>query len=582
MLRPENRSTTVTRAGIIPKLVHSALCGLLLFSTAALSQVTPEEHNKIEAAIPPKATSVPAKKRRLLVFSLHVRDGQIQKGHESSPCGNLAIELMGDKTGAYETVVSNDIQLFRPENLKQFDAICFNNTAGVLFEDPELRRSLLEFVYSGKGFIGIHAAAATFVQWPVYDQWPRFGEMLGAYEDGGHPWKAHETITIKIDEPGHPLNAGFKGRSFQISDEVFQFRRPYSRDNLRILLTIDTDKTDMSEDRHFLAERQKDKDFAISWLRNYGRGRVFYSSLGHNKDIFWNASILQHFLDGIQFALGDMAAPATASGKLTPAIRTQENLGWRLGISGYTFHKYTFFESVDKTAELGLMYLTGYYKQQVGRDISKPLDCNLNNQELEVVRHELVSAGVSMPAYYIHKIPPDPQVASRVFQFCRKLGVETIICEPDQQALELLERLADQYDINLAIHNDTQDVSTIYWNPKEVLNVCKGRGKHIGACGDLGYWLRSGIDPLDALEVLGDRLMTLHIHDLNELAVHGRDVPWGTGKAQLKNFIQTLYERKIRPAMFEIEYPYSGDNLMSEIAQCKTFFDRLTVELAPR
>lgn len=267
--------------------------------------------------MPPKATSVPVKKRRLLVVSLHVRDGQVQKGHESIPCGNLAIELMGDKTGAYEAVVSNDIRLFRPENLKQFDAICFNNTAGVLFEDPDLRRSLLEFVYSGKGFIGIHAAAATFVQWPVYDQWPQFGEMLGAYEDGGHPWKAHETITIKIDEPNHPLNAAFKGRSFQISDEVFQFRRPYSRDNLRILLTIDTDKTDMSKDRHFLAERLKDRDFAISWVRNYGRGRVFYSSLGHNKDIFWNAPVLRHFLDGIQFALGDLPAPATPGGKLT-------------------------------------------------------------------------------------------------------------------------------------------------------------------------------------------------------------------------------------------------------------------------
>jgi len=159
--------------------------------------ITGPERQMIERAIPKECSVAPKKRRRLLVVTLNVRDGKVMRGHASIPYGNLAIQRMGQATGAFETVTSNDIEMFRPERIKQFDAICFNNTVGVLFDDPQLRQSLLDFVRGGGGFVGIHAAAATFVQYPKYDQWPAFGQMLGAYEDGGHPWGPEETITIK-------------------------------------------------------------------------------------------------------------------------------------------------------------------------------------------------------------------------------------------------------------------------------------------------------------------------------------------------------------------------------------------------
>jgi len=285
----------------------------------ARAQITEQERQTIRQAIPKQRSVAPKKPRRLLVVTLNVRDGKVMNGHPSIPPANYAIELMGKTTGAFETVISNDMEMFRPERIKQFDAICFNNTVGVLFDDPELRQSLLDFVRNGGGFVGIHAAAATFVQYPKYDQWPAFGEMLGAYEDGGHPWGPDETITIKIEDPSHPLNAAFGGARFEISDEVFQFRHGYSRDELRILLAIDTDKTDMGPSRRILPERRRDKDLAMSWVRRYGDGRVFYTSFGHNKDIFWNGPLLKHILDGIQFALGDLRASTTPSNELKSA-----------------------------------------------------------------------------------------------------------------------------------------------------------------------------------------------------------------------------------------------------------------------
>lgn len=294
-------------------MIRIPIIWLLIFTTLSLAAVSEEERQKIESSIPQNAVVKPLKSRKLLVVTLNKRDGKIREGHPSIEPANLALQLMGEKTGAFEVVFSNDTLMFKAENLKQFDAICFNNTVGVLFENSEFKKNLLDFVKEGKGFIGIHAAAATFVQWPVYDQWPAFGEMLGAYEDGGHPWKPHETIVLHIEEPSHPITAAFKTIDFEISDEVFQFRAPYSRDSLRVLLTINPEKTDMNPERRILQERLKDRDLAISWIRQYGKGRVFYSSLGHNKHIFWNTPVLEHFLAGIQFALGDLGADARAS-----------------------------------------------------------------------------------------------------------------------------------------------------------------------------------------------------------------------------------------------------------------------------
>jgi type 1 glutamine amidotransferase len=278
-----------------------------------LRELTTEEKHRVDAVLPKKAAVKPKKPRKLLVVHMTRRNGQPIGGHESIPFGNYALSAMGRNTGAYEVTIRNDEEAFRPENLRQYDAICFNNTVGVLFEDPGLRQSLLDFVRDGKGFVGFHAAAATFVQYPKYDQFPEYGEMLGGYEDGGHPWKHTETTHIKVDDPKHPVNAAFRGQGFKIQDEAFQFREPMMRDRLRVLLSIDASKMDTGAARRILKQRQQDLDFPVSWVKTYGKGRVFYTTMGHNPAAFQKAPLLEHFLAGIQFALGDLKADATPS-----------------------------------------------------------------------------------------------------------------------------------------------------------------------------------------------------------------------------------------------------------------------------
>lgn len=535
--------------------------------TAAWSKsITDAEVQRIAAAIPAKPAATPARPRKLLIFDLNLGYG----GHRSIVYANLAFEMMGRKTGAFTTVICRDISMFKPENLRQFDAVCFNNTVcfsnamGKLFENAGLKKSLLEFVYSGKGLIAIHGATSTFLQWPEY------GRMLGAYL-AGHPW-SRESVTIKLDDPGHPLNAPFNGQGFQTTDEIYQFKAPYSRDRLRVLLSLDTTKTDMNKP----GIRRTDNDFAVSWVRSYGRGRVFYCSLGHGPSIFWNPKLLRHYLAGIQFALGDLPAGTTPSGKLTPAIRAHEKLGWRLGTTAYSFRLFTFFEAIDKAASLGLGYIQSINFLPVSKDIPRKMNHALPDDVLAKIRRKLDSAGVRLVSHYIHSIPGDEAACRKVFEFGRKMGIETFVGEPAPEALDTIEKLCEEYRINVAIHNHGKGKSR-YWHPREVLKVCKGRSKRIGACGDMGYWLRAGIRPLDAVKMLKDRLILLEAHDLDE---DGHDVPWGTGRCDFEAVIREIRRQGIKPTMFSIEYSHKWENNMPEIAKCAQFFNRLARELA--
>ena len=271
-------------------LLFDALCSTLLFS----QELPPEQKQRIDAAIPQRAPAKPKQPRRMLVTNLSMRDGKVFRGSSYStlPAANYAIWQMGARTGAYQAVFSDDVEMFRPEKISQFDALCFNNSVGVLFEDPELKKSLLGFIAGGKGFVGIHDAIATFVQYPKYDQWPAFGQMVGATENGGHPWNG-EVMTVKVDDPASPLNAVFQGKEFQIADQAFQFQEPLLRDHLHVLLSIDVEKTGLAPNRRILPVRMQDKDFPMSWIRAYDKGRVFYSAIGHGPPIFWNTALLE-------------------------------------------------------------------------------------------------------------------------------------------------------------------------------------------------------------------------------------------------------------------------------------------------
>ena len=497
---------------------------------------------------------------------------------------------MGAKTGAFETVITKDPSVFGPQNLKQFDAVFLNNTVGNLFEDPGLRQSLMEFVYGGGGLLGVHGTSVAFTRWPgAVEDWPEFGIMLGAR--GANHRNSDEHVFIKLDDPSHPLNQPFAGSGFEYRDEFFRVHGPYSRQRVRVLLSIDTEKTDMNQGQARGDCIRQDNDYALAWVRQYGRGRVFYCTIAHNPYVFWDTKMLQFYLAAVQFAVGDLPAPTTPSGKLTPPIRAQEQIGWRLQLTPFTSDNFTLFDAIDKAAELGLLYIDGWNLQTVSRNIPKKFDGQdirrssveaLSDDELKQIRLKLDTAGVRLVTYHIHAMPSDESGCRRVFEFSRKMGVETVIAEPPPDLMDTLERLCDEYDVNLAILNRSQTTSPHYERPEEVLKVCRGRSKRVGVCGNVASWMRSGISPVEAVRMLGDRLIVLQVHDLDELSAKGHDVPWGTGAGRIGPLLEEIHRLGLARIMFSVEYRPDESGSMPGIAQSIDFFNKITVKLPKR
>jgi type 1 glutamine amidotransferase/HEAT repeat protein len=267
--------------------------------------LTAAEVQSIDQALPAAARVQPKQPRRLLVF--YRTEGFV---HQSIPVGNHAFVRLGEATGAWTAELSDDMASFDPQNLQRFDAVVFHNTTRLAFADPKHRQALLDFARRGKGVAGIHAGSDNFYDWPE-------GQALIGGIFHNHPWNARDTVAVKIDEPAHPVVAAFGGQGFWIREEIYQIVGPYSRERQRVLLSLDMSKPENARPADRIV--REDQDFPISWIKQEGKGRVFYSSLGHNKEIFSTPEVLQHFLDGLQFALGDLPADAIPSARLSPA-----------------------------------------------------------------------------------------------------------------------------------------------------------------------------------------------------------------------------------------------------------------------
>lgn len=447
---------------------------------------------RISSALPDKATVTPSRPRRLLIFDLNVGYG----GHGSIRAANAAFQAMGRATGAFETEVQRDPAVFRPESLSAFDGVFLNNTVGNLFEDPALRRSLVEFVYAGGGLMGVHGTSVAFTRWPgAHEDWPEFARMLGAR--GANHLAANEHAFITLDDPGHPLTAAFPPEGFERHDEFFRFHDPYSRRRSRVLLRIDTKKTPPPPDRKPF---RADDDYAVAWVRRYGRGRVFYCSLAHDPAAFWDPSLLRFYLDATQFVLGDLTAPTTPSAMLTPATRAQETLGWRKTLDARTDSNVSIYEMADLAANLGLPFIGAFEGQPIRPGAPAVLDQALGDDAFEQLRLKLDDAGVTLDTYRVKKPPADDSGWTALFGLARKIGAESIVMESLPPDLAIASALCAQHNMRLAI---------IAGNPADVLTACKNLNERIGACADFAEWEHAGIDFSSAVRALGPRLISV-------------------------------------------------------------------------
>lgn len=292
--------------------IRLSICFLLLAllpATASFGQVKPEVIEKISSALPAASPAKPGQPRKVLLFS---KTNGFR--HGSIPVGVKSLTMLGEKTGAYTAVHSEDEAMFEADKLKQFDAVIMVNTTGEIFRpkqmpkgaearkqalkrEQRLQQNLVDFVKGGKGLAGTHSATDTYKKWSDYNEM-----MGGAF--AGHPW--HMDVPVRLLDPQHPLTKVFGGKGFTVKDEIYQFRNdtalPQDR---RMLLSLDPSWEGLSKGA------RKDGFYPISWIRKYGKGRCFYCSLGHRDEIYYNPAVLEHYLAGFQFALGDLDVDAS-------------------------------------------------------------------------------------------------------------------------------------------------------------------------------------------------------------------------------------------------------------------------------
>jgi hypothetical protein len=185
----------------------------------------------------------------------------------------------------FEVEATQECSALHADNLGRYQAVMFYTTGELPISDGD-KAALLQFVRDGGGFVGVHCASDTFYTYPEY------GEMVGGYFDG-HPW--HQEVRVEVEDRAHPTTFHL-GHHFDIADEIYQFRA-FDRTRVHVLLRLSAHGIDLA-----LGKRQ-DKDYAISWCREFGKGRVFYTALGHRPEVWRDARFMTHLLAGVRWTL---------------------------------------------------------------------------------------------------------------------------------------------------------------------------------------------------------------------------------------------------------------------------------------
>ena len=217
--------------------------------------------------------------------------------HNSVSHAMYTMEKIGQESGLFDVRFHTDIELLtkkklgsNKKNLDHFDIIMFFCQGDLPLTDDQ-KADVMSFVREdGKGILAAHSGTDSF-----RDSWPEYVEMVGGAFDE-HPW--HQKVRINLEDRNFPATRHFP-ESFEVTDEIYQLNR-YSRDKVRVLMSLDVTSVDLKAK----GVHRTDKDFAISWARNWGKGRVFTSVLGHRPSVWDRPDIQQMWLEAVKWVLG--------------------------------------------------------------------------------------------------------------------------------------------------------------------------------------------------------------------------------------------------------------------------------------
>lgn len=266
-----------------------------------------------------------------------------------------------------------------------------------------------------------------------------------------------------------------------------------------------------------------------------------------------------------------VTAPMAASG--APIPDDAKIGGFAVGCQAWTFNRFSALETVEKTAQTGSKVIEFYPGQKLSTEQPNvKFDHNASDEVVNQVKAHLAKHGVRAVNYGVVGAKDEAEWR-KIFEFAKKLQLYAVTTEAVHQ-LDVIEKLAKEFDIRVAIHNhpkrpDKPDYKV--WDPAYVLSMVKDRDPRIGACADVGHWATSGIIPLDGVKLLKGRIVSVHMKDRTAIGKQTEDVPFGAGISNLKGILDEL-KRQNFAGNISIEYETKWQNSVPDVAQCVGFF----------
>ena len=256
-----------------------------------------------------------------------------------------------------------------------------------------------------------------------------------------------------------------------------------------------------------------------------------------------------------------------------------EKAGWKIGMQSYTFHMFSLQEALDKCQELGVKYIEVYPGHRLGEGYGDlAFGPDLDVATLKRIRKEAARRGVRIVGAGVYT-SDNLDDWTRFFQMAKTMKLEYVTCEPNPDQWDHVEALAKQYGIRVAVHNHPRP--STYWTPDALMQLIGHRAKGIGSCADIGHWNRQGLDEMQCLRKVGDRLITFHFKDIapkRDGEAEQTDVIWGTGCLQLRQILTHLRDMKWRGYM-AVEYEANWMNSVPDIRKSLQYFDQLSEEV---
>jgi sugar phosphate isomerase/epimerase len=242
----------------------------------------------------------------------------------------------------------------------------------------------------------------------------------------------------------------------------------------------------------------------------------------------------------------------------------EDKVGWHLSVQTYTFNRYTLVEAIEMAKRAGLKTIEVFGSQRLGGGMTGRFEVNMPEEDKKAIREILNEAGVRIVALGV--VNADTEAGWRkLYEFAHEWGVYVINVEPNPDFLPLIGNLANQFKIRTAIHNHPKPSK--YWDPNVVLDAIKTSGsEYVGACADIGHWVRSGLDPIEALKQLEGKVFSLHLKDLKERSSSTHDVHWGTGVSNVEGVIKELLRQQFN-GNISAEYEYNWENNVVDVKQ---------------